>query len=71
MTFCFPIYVGFIDTDMTSTLNRSQLEKMIPLGRFGDANEVAKTALFLAKTPYITGQVCIVLINIPLRSDYF
>lgn len=48
---------GFIDTDMTSTLNRSQLEKMIPLGRFGDANEVAKTALFLAKTPYITGQV--------------
>ena len=48
---------GFIDTDMTSALKRQELEKVIPLGRFGSTSEVAKAALFLAKSPYVTGQV--------------
>jgi 3-oxoacyl-[acyl-carrier protein] reductase len=53
---------GFIDTDMTSVLPESikeNIEKQIPLGRLGSANEVAKTVLFLCQqdSSYITGQV--------------
>ena len=53
---------GFIHTDMTKGLKEDYLKQImpqIPLGRFGDPNEVAKTALFLAteKSSYITGQV--------------
>ena len=51
---------GFIETDMTtSTRNKNpQLESLIPLGRYGLPHEVAEAVLFLAVTPYITGQVC-------------
>ncbi|XP_072016444.1 carbonyl reductase family member 4-like [Amphiura filiformis] len=49
---------GFIDTDMTKgIIKRQELEKAIPLGRFGMASEVADAALFLAKSCYITGHV--------------
>ena len=50
---------GFIDTDMTKDLNRDELKKLIPMGRFGTAEEVAELAGFLAsdKASYITGQV--------------
>jgi 3-oxoacyl-[acyl-carrier protein] reductase len=51
---------GFIDTDMTRPLkNKDDLARMIPLGRFGKAEEVAKTATFLVsdRSSYITGQV--------------
>jgi 3-oxoacyl-[acyl-carrier protein] reductase len=53
---------GFIDTDMTSQLGekvREKAVKMIPLGRFGTADEVAHTVLFLLSdaSQYITGQV--------------
>ena len=52
---------GFIDTDMTESLNNDQkelLSSQIPMNRFGDPNEVAETVLFLAskKASYITGQ---------------
>ncbi len=52
---------GFIATDMTSEINdemKSQLEGMIPLGRIGDAREVAATVAFLAsdEAAYVTGQ---------------
>ena len=50
---------GFIETDMTKNLNQDELKKMIPMGRFGKADEVADLAGFLAseKASYITGQV--------------
>ncbi len=51
---------GFIDTDMTRELKqRDEFCKMIPFGRFGKPEEVAKVVTFLAseKSGYITGQV--------------
>ncbi|MBQ4376777.1 MAG: 3-oxoacyl-ACP reductase FabG [Bacteroidales bacterium] len=50
---------GFITTDMTASLDEAELKKMIPLGRFGKAEEVAALASFLASkdAAYITGQV--------------
>ncbi|MBW4678356.1 MAG: 3-oxoacyl-[acyl-carrier-protein] reductase [Desmonostoc geniculatum HA4340-LM1] len=52
---------GFIATDMTSDLNNAEdILKFIPLGRFGQAEEVAGMVRFLAADPaaaYITGQV--------------
>jgi len=60
---CNAIAPGFIKTDMTHYLNDGELSKTwlakIPLGRFGDAEEIANTALFLASdlSSYITGQV--------------
>lgn len=51
---------GFIDTDMTRALPEAQKEillKQIPLGRLGQAEEVAAAVAFLASPPagYITG----------------
>lgn len=51
------IYLGFIKTDMTLETATEQLENTIPLRRFGETDEVADAALFLAKAKYITGQV--------------
>ena len=50
---------GFISTDMTEGLDESQLKKLVPMGRFGDAKEVADLVAFLAseKSSYITGEV--------------
>ena len=52
---------GFIATDMTNELpNAEDILKFIPLGRFGQADEVAGLVRFLAADPaaaYITGQV--------------
>ncbi len=50
---------GFINTDMTETINEGEFKKMIPLNRFGEAVEVASVVGFLVspKSAYITGEV--------------
>ena len=51
---------GFIESDMTAELDKSPILAAIPLGRMGQASEVAGAVRFLAADPaaaYITGQV--------------
>ena len=50
---------GFVKTDMTEELNEAELKKMIPMQRFGEAQEIADLVGFLASknAGYITGQV--------------
>ena len=52
---------GFIESDMTAALSEKvmdELKKQIPLGRTGQAREIAEAVYFLAsdKASYITGQ---------------
>jgi 3-oxoacyl-[acyl-carrier protein] reductase len=59
---CNALAPGFIETDMTSVLNpevKAELLKRIPLNSFGQADDIANAALFLASpgARYITGQV--------------
>lgn len=53
---------GFVDTDFISDLSdeqRAAYRKMVPMRRFGTAEEIADTVLFLAsaRASYITGAV--------------
>lgn len=54
---------GFIETDMTHYLKEGEAGQAflskIPMGRFGSAEEIGNTALFLASdlSSYVTGQV--------------
>lgn len=53
---------GFVETEMTDVLSDSVKEAAvatIPLGRFGQVEDIAETAIFLAsdRAKYITGQV--------------
>ena len=50
---------GFIKSDMTEGLDEKELSKWVPMQRFGNPEEVAHLASFLAssKSAYITGEV--------------
>ena len=57
---CNAIAPGFVETDMTAILSEEQKAAMldvIPLKRYGTAEDIASVAVFLAKHTYITGQV--------------
>ena len=50
---------GFIKTDMTADLNEKELAGLVPMKRFGTAEEVAEAVGFLASpgASYITAEV--------------
>lgn len=51
---------GFIDSDMTAVLSdkiKDSMMAQIPMKRFGQADEIATAAAFLAQQEYMTGQV--------------
>ena len=54
---CNAIAPGFIRTDMTGSQENNPLLTMIPLGRMGEAEEVAEAAAYLATASYVTGEV--------------
>ncbi|XP_010226490.1 PREDICTED: carbonyl reductase family member 4 isoform X1 [Tinamus guttatus] len=51
---------GFIHTEMTAHLDEDELKTAIPLGRFGEPQEVAQAVVFLLESPYVTGSTLIV-----------
>ena len=62
---CNALAPGFIETDMTAGLNeavRAELLGKIPLNCFGQPEDIAEAALFLAGPAgrYVTGQVLVV-----------
>jgi 3-oxoacyl-[acyl-carrier protein] reductase len=59
---CNALALGLVETDMASGMNDEYREKilaMIPLGRLGNAQEIAEIACFMLSDSarYITGQV--------------
>lgn len=53
---CNAIAPGFIRTDMTDSQENNPLLGVIPLGRMGEAEEVADAAAYLATAKYVTGE---------------
>jgi len=59
---CNAVAPGFITTDMTDVLSqeiKDSVVKNIPMGRFGEADDIAGAVAFLAsgEAKYVTGQV--------------
>lgn len=54
---CNAVAPGFIKTDMTEAQADNPLLAMIPLGRMGEADEVADAVAYLVNAKYITGEV--------------
>lgn len=54
---CNAIAPGFIATDMTGEQADNPLLKLVPLGRMGEAADVADAAAYLATANYVTGEV--------------
>jgi len=62
---CNVVAPGFIATDMTAVLPekiKESVTQLVPLGRFGEAEEVSGVVAFLAsdEASYVTGQVLLV-----------
>lgn len=54
---CNAVAPGFIATNMTENQADNPLLKGIPLGRMGEAEEVAEAVAYLAEAKYVTGEV--------------
>ncbi len=54
---CNAVAPGFIATDMTGSQADNPLLSMIPLGKMGEAQDVADAVAYLATAPYVTGDV--------------
>lgn len=54
---CNAVAPGFIATDMTEDQSENPLIKMIPLGKMGEAEDVAEAVGYLAAAKYVTGEV--------------
>ena len=54
---CNAVAPGFIATDMTGNQTDNPLLKMIPLGKMGQADDVADAVAFLVTAKYITGEI--------------
>lgn len=54
---CNAIAPGFIRTDMTEMQAENPLLAAIPLGRMGEAEDIANAAAYLATANYVTGEV--------------
>ncbi len=54
---CNAVAPGFIATDMTENQTYNPLVQRIPLGRVGEAEEVAEAVAYLAAAKYVTGEV--------------
>lgn len=60
---CNAIAPGFVKSPMTDLLNDEQKTRIlsaIATKRFGEVEDIAELALYLAKTTYLTGQVLII-----------
>ena len=54
---CSAVAPGFVESEMTKELDRSELEAHIPLGRLGRPQEIAEAVAYLADADYVTGEV--------------
>lgn len=54
---CNAVAPGFIATDMTDNQTENPLLMMIPLGKMGEAADVADAVGYLATAKYVTGEV--------------
>lgn len=54
---CNAVAPGFIATDMTAAQADNPLLRMIPLGRMGEAQDVAEAVAYLTTANYVTGEI--------------
>ncbi|MDR2790992.1 MAG: SDR family oxidoreductase [Campylobacteraceae bacterium] len=48
---------GIIRSNMSKNIDEKNYQKIIPLGRFGEPEEVAEAILFLSEAKYISGEI--------------